>query len=337
MNNTAKKILVLLDAEAEYAEHMSEYLRRNKDLPWEVHTYTDAQTLLLGEESSQVHLLMAAESAYTRELALLQPAKMVILNESGLVRIEDVEHINKYQCADKVVAELLRIHAEMSDEVTPRLLATGGTHFLALYTPVHRSLQTTFALTLSQLLAQKESTLYLNFEYYAGNEELLAKESGRDLADLLYFLSAEPDKFVLRMKSMICRIGSVDYIPPMASGMNILSVEGKDWLRLLQQISAWGAYRYVILDLSDGMQGLFDILRQCEKIFTIESASRIARAKMMQYEQMLLSWDYRDVLEKSRYCRLPPIRKIPGEISQYAKGELADYIRMELGDICKEV
>ena len=35
-------------------------------------------------------------------------------------------------------------------------------------------MQTTFALTMAQLLAKKHKTLYLNFEYFAGNQGLLA-------------------------------------------------------------------------------------------------------------------------------------------------------------------
>ena len=53
---------------------------------------------------------------------------------------------------------------------------------------VHRCMQTSFAITMSLMLAKKHSTLYLNFEHYAGISELLPDMQTLDLADLLYFL-----------------------------------------------------------------------------------------------------------------------------------------------------
>ena len=44
-------VLVLYDREEEYARLFSEYLKRQKELPWQIHTYTRAEELLAGEKS----------------------------------------------------------------------------------------------------------------------------------------------------------------------------------------------------------------------------------------------------------------------------------------------
>ena len=41
-------VLVLYDREEEYARLFSEYLKRQKELPWQIHTYTRAEELLAG-------------------------------------------------------------------------------------------------------------------------------------------------------------------------------------------------------------------------------------------------------------------------------------------------
>jgi len=56
------------------------------------------------------------------------------------------------------------------------------------------------------------------------------------MADLLYFLNAEKDKFRLRMQTMLKHKGGLDYIPPMRSGQNLLSVTAAEWLGLLQKL-----------------------------------------------------------------------------------------------------
>ena len=49
-------VLVLYDREEEYARLFSEYLKRQKELPWQIHTYTRAEELLAGEKSGDVRM-----------------------------------------------------------------------------------------------------------------------------------------------------------------------------------------------------------------------------------------------------------------------------------------
>lgn len=83
--------------------------------------------------------------------------------------------------------ELLELYVETVGTQLPFLCAEYKTKFIGIYSPVHRCLQSSFALTLGQLLSEKHPTLYLNFEHYIGISELLPERQSRDLADLLYF------------------------------------------------------------------------------------------------------------------------------------------------------
>lgn len=79
-------VLVLYDREEEYARLFSEYLKRQKELPWQIHTYTRAEELLAGEKSGEVTMLVVAESSCEEALNTLQPTCQAILNESGTLR-----------------------------------------------------------------------------------------------------------------------------------------------------------------------------------------------------------------------------------------------------------
>jgi len=326
-------IMALCDTEEEYAQLMTEFLKRHRDLPWEIHMYTDIMELMRTETKGALAMLVVSEGAYREELKALQPSCMVVLNESGIVRWDKVHHINKYQQADNVLKELLEVYVEIAEEQMPRLQAEFGTRFVGIYSPVRRCMQTSFALTMSQMLAREHPTLYLNFEHYAGITELIPDKQTRDMSDLLYFLSGEQDKFRLRMQTMIQRKGELDYIPPMKVGQNLLGITAAEWLALLQRIGELGCYEYVVLDLSESMQGLFDILRMCIRVFTLVKEDRIARSKLLQYEQLLELYEYEDVLKKTRKCKPPQIRRLPDELEQYTRGELAEYVRSELVEL----
>lgn len=318
---SAGKILVLCDPEEEYARLMTEFLRKQKGMPWELHTYTEVEDLLRSEKA--IALLVVAESAYCEELKQLSPARLVVLNESGLMRWANLYYVDKYQQAEEVLKYLLEIYLEIADTSAPRLRKNCSTVFVGNYSPVRRGMQTSLALTISQLLAKEHATLYLNFEQYAGLAELVSNLQAYDLADLLYFLGAEKEKFRLRLQSMIRHIGNLNYIPPMKSGQNLLTVTEAEWLGLFNKIAELGEYEYVILDLSESMQGLFQILRLCKKVFTVTREDRIARCKLLQYEQLLSLCEYGDVLEKTKQLSLTHIRRLPEELEQLTKGDLA--------------
>lgn len=326
----SENVMVLCDREEEYAQLMSEFLREHKGLPWEIHTYTDVGQLYQAERGHAISLLVVAESTFDEGMKDLDVGRLVLLNESGLLRWEELEQVDKYQQADKVLHALLEIYMEVEQQQLPRLQTQMKARFIGVYSPVRRCFQTTFSLTMSQLLARDHRTLYLNFEHFAGIPELLPHMQTRDLADLLYFLGAEQEKFRLRMQTMIQQMGSLDYIPPMKSGQNLLTITGKEWMHLLQRIDEMGQYEYVVLDLSESMQGLFDILRMCSQVVTLTREDKVAQSKLMQYEQVLGLYEYEDVLRKTHKYAPPILRKLPAELEQYTKGEMAEFVQKRI-------
>lgn len=322
MREKIGKVMVLCDTEEEYAQLMTEYLRRHRNMPWDIHTYTDMKELFQKEAPSPA-MLVVAESAYTEDLWKLQPVRLVVLSESGLLRWENLHYVEKYQQAEDVLKKLLEVYMEIADTGLVRLSVGCKTVFLGNYSPVHRSMQTSLALSLGQLLARDHPTLYLNFEHFAGISQMVPEGQALDMADLLYFLNAQKEKFRLRLQSMLRQIGNLDYVPPMKSGQNLLAVTAQEWLGLFGKIGDLGIYEYVILDLSESMQGLFEILRLCTRVYTTVREDRIARCKLLQYEHLLGLCEYGDVLEKTKRLNLSHIRRLPEELEQLTKGELA--------------
>ena len=323
-------VMVLFDREAEYARLLSEFLRRQKELPWEIHTYTKMEELLEREKNGEVTMLVVAESSCRDTLSTLEPACQAILNESGTLRFHQFPNINKYQEADKVWKELLELYVETVGTQLPFLCAEYKTKFIGIYSPVHRCLQSSFALTLGQLLSEKHPTLYLNFEHYIGIAELLPERQSRDLADLLYFLTGDAGKFSLRMQTVIQHKGGLDYIPPMRNGQNLLEIPPEEWRNLFQRIEELGKYEYVILDLSESIQGLFEVLQICTRVFTLTKEDKMSRMKLDQYEQLLALCEKDTVKGKTRKLALPFFQKLPTEMEQFTRGELAEYVRKEI-------
>lgn len=322
-----KRILALCDSERDYLDSLAEYLKGREEFPFALQAYSEVDKLLEFGKKEQIDVLLVAESDFTYEVSEMKTGKTLLLNESGTVRGENIRNIDKYQKAENIWYELMAGYTDFVMAEEKRLGTGKRAKLIGLYSPVRRCLQTSFALTLGQALAEKKKTLYISFEHYAGWNQLLDKNVRGDLTALLYFGKEQEEKFFYRLQSMTLKIGGLYYIPPAYAGQNLIYVSAREWEELLRRIAETGNYDYIILDLSESIQGTFEILRMCDRIYTIIREDERARAKLAQYEELLRSYEYEEVLEKTRKELLPQFTHLPERIEQYTVGELARYIR----------
>lgn len=322
-----KKIMALCDSEKDYLESMTDYLKGRDGFPYELHTYSRPEKLVEFGKKEKIEMLLVSESDFTYEVEALDTGNTLLLNESGTVCGEKVHNINKYQEAEAVWKEILKYYADSLSGEGKQIKSKERAQIIGLYSPVRRCLQTSFALTLGQALSEKKKVLYISFEHYAGWNQLLDRNVRGDLAALLYFAKESEEKFVCRLRTMTLKIGRLCYIPPVYAGQNLIYIKAGEWQELIGRIAELGDYDYLILDLSESIQGTFELLRMCDRIYTIVREDEQARSKLAQYEEMLQNYEYGDVLEKTRKQILPRFSRLPERIEQYTGGELAEYIR----------
>ncbi len=327
-----KRILALCDSEKDYLDNLSAFLRQKEEIPFELHTYTQVEKLLEFGKNERIELLMVAESDFSYEVSQLKTGRTLLLNESGVIRGDNVRNIDKYQKAEFVWQELLDSYADMLTGDEKKLRTRKKAVIVGFYSPVRRCLQTSFALTLGQALSSQKKTLYISFEHYAGWNQLLEQNIRGDLAALLYFCHEQEEKFYCHLQSMTLRIGQLYYIPPAYAGQNLIYVQSKEWKKLIWKIAEEGGYDYIILDLSESIQGTFELLRMCDKIYTIIREDEHARGKLAQYEELLRAYEYEDVLEKTSMQKLPQFTRLPERIEQYCRGELAEFVKKLIMD-----
>ena len=108
---------------------------------------------------------------------------------------------------------------------------------------------------------------------------MLQREFRTDLSDLIYFLHNGDGRFPYRLEGMVQKVNGLDFIPPVFSCMDLQRVEKEEWLQLFEELELTGRYEYILLDLSEAIQGLFDILKLCTRVYTITRDDGFAAAK----------------------------------------------------------
>ena len=328
-----EKVLVLYDPDEEYSALMCEYLLGCKGLPWKIVSCTDRKDLDVFCKGLMPDVILSAASMYDGSLDKLSKNKPIILDDTGDVTCSDA--VAKYQPAEDTLRGILRIYSGyMSAECMPELLPEGErSKLIGVFSPIRRCYQTTFSVFMGRLLLKKGKVLYLSFEFCEGCEELSSGGKDGTLSDLIYFIKSPGPVFSMRFRSMIKTIAGLDYIPCAVSGTDIADIPATEWKTFLERICVLENYSYVILDLSESVRGIFDVLRLCDCIFTITGNDLIAKRKIESYENVLTLYDYDDVRGKSIKCNVPYVKRVPPFDSELCGGELIDFISTQIGAI----
>lgn len=326
-----RRILAILDSEENYAYRLMDFITTKGNVPFEVHVFTRDDKFYSFLEKEKVECLLVSENAYQKKVEALEIPHIIILSENGTNLNQALYHVNKYQSCDRVLREVMEQYSGGNGkEIAVTACRRGKMKIIGIYTPVGRCLQTTFSLTLGQMLARKHKTLYLNFEAYSGLGKMLNREFKGDLSDLTYYFSCAREKLFYQLKSLTECVGGLDFIPPADVYQSLSGIRGTDWIDLFQEIEKITDYEYLILDLSDCLMDLWEVLKNCDLIYTIVREDALAEAKTSQYEMALEIMKYKEITGKTRKWMLPLFRKLPMHFGELTYGDLAAYIRKEV-------
>lgn len=326
-----KRILAIFDSEEGYAYRLMEFISGKTNLPFEIYVFTEESRFYSCSRIKDIECLLVSENVYSQEVEALKIPHIIILSESGENLNKALHHISKYQSCENIFHQIMKYYTDKSETV-PRTIRTGlkKMQIIGVYTPVGRCLQTTFSLTLGQMLAKQYKTLYLNFEIYSGFSRMLCRNFNSDISDLMYYFACAREKLVYRLESMIETVNGLDFIPPAEIYQNLAGIRGNQWLDLFQEIERVSEYDFLILDLTDGIMDLWEVLRGCDHIYTITREDGLSMAKVEQYEKALESLDYGDINARTVKWKLPIFKQLPSQFEELTYGELAAYIRSQV-------
>lgn len=325
----SKKILAICDREQRFLYRFSDFLNNRSSFPFEVNTYTDI-SLLKGDMVKGIIELALIDDSMADIFDNEKWNNVIVLN-TGKYKSGKNKSIWKYQSGDELRKELLRLYASSENNlyVDKDAEEIGKqrkiSQVLGFYTPVHRCMQTTLAVVTGQVLAEKSRCLYLNLEVFSGIDCFNDMEN-KDMADLIYFLRAGKGRLGYKFESMVCSMDKLDYIPPVYSFLDYKSITGDDWMEIIKEIKALGIYDFIILDISDSVNGMIEILRSCEQIYSVKRRDNMAKKKIDKYIQIIKEGGMEDILNKTEWIELPLFNKTHQDIMKLRNTEVWKYV-----------
>lgn len=321
-------MIAICDRETVFVQILAEYMHKKYKTDLEIEAFDNVEKLIEVSKEKQIGLCLLGEGvADSYQLQQLVERAEYIIYLSAKRR---KDRVFKYQSVEHVVGDLLTLCAEKEIpffEERTLLTHRKDVKIMAFYAPARHLLQSTIALTMGQMLARDKKVLYLNLEPYSAFEYLLQKSYKHDLMDILFFVKEEREKFRLRLESMLERVGSLEYIPPVFCYPDMEEIESSLWHRLLQRIVDEMDYEVVLLDLTEHTRGLLSLLELCDEIFTCLPGDGLSLARAEQYERMLWHMKKEYLLERTKKSVVPSFHDIPPSAAMFTHGELVSYIK----------
>lgn len=296
--------LIICDREMEYAARLAKYLEGRKELALQVKICDSPEQAALIRRESGAEVLLIDDRLPVDEKELQKIPQVIWLSSSVTGKSEDgdVRRIFRYQKGSDICAALVQILAESGAGVHWGIHKKERGKLIGVYSPVRRLGQTAFSIGKGMELGKTANVLYINLESYAGFGGYFPEEKEKNLSMLLYYAKQELGNPALLIATIVKRMGDLYYIPPAAFPEDLKTVSGKEWIRLFEEILSRSIYDVLILDLSDCIQGLFDILSMCDTVYLPMADDPIAVSKLYQFEEILCRQGYGEVWERMIRC-----------------------------------
>lgn len=295
--------ILICDPEEEYVRRLAEALLLKKEVTAGVRICSSPEMVQELLKIGLIKVLLISEDVPYEKRKQIFTGKRIILTRQHCVDLgEEETELRKYQPVDGLMTGILK---GLQEEKFPGSCADNGNgRILGVYSPVHRIGKTTFSLKLGKALAQSEDVLYLNLETYAGMGGYFRDQDAPDLANVLYYAKQERDDIGIRIASMVKRMGDLDYIPPMKVWTDLRAVHTEEWKTLFERLISQSVYSVIILDIGNGMEDVFQLLRLCDQILMPCAEDVYAMAKIAQYQHMLKVLRYQELESRTMYINM---------------------------------
>ena len=244
-------------------------------------------------------MLIGDEIPYEKRQMSRAARRFVLTSQEGTEVGEEEIPIYKYQSVRRIFAQIVETCLDQDNAGLFLVPRKGGRRLIVVYSPIHRIGKTRFAKALGHVLSREEGTLYLNMQEYPGTEIRLGGKSA-SLADLLYYSRQEQNHLGLRLASMVKEEDGLAVLDPIPVSLDLKEVAWEDWNSLILQILKKGPYQNLILDVSESVQGLFDILKICDVWYLPYIESVEEEGKLDQFFDVLEFMGYKKLSQKAR-------------------------------------
>ena len=239
--------------------------------------------------------------------------------------VDGNNRIYKYQNCDVVLKEILKMASSIED-INVYINRSTTMKVIAVYTPNDSRIATSIALDIGKLLSGRASTLFISLDGMSVIPDITGTESDMDMSDLFCENMTEGGLSNAIIGS-VRRLGNMDILPIMHNYQDMASVPNEEWKNFIRDIERKSDYEYVVIDLTESVRNLFDILKLANYICVAASKGTVDGYRYRQFMKEIEILYDTELKEKINTFFVDVKSEIVFETSAGSMGPFGNYSR----------
>ncbi len=260
-----KHILIIYDRERGYASKVAEYVNTKDSFPFEARYFCEVSQLSLYQDRKNADIILAEEEVCEELGEYIMKDRLLLLTSNRPDRNDSSGRIYKYQSMDCIIKEIL-MYASSRQDLCNLVTRKQQMKMIGLFSPLGRSGMTTLGLALGEMLSKNHRTIYVDMTAYSNIDHMTGQEATMDLSDLMYAINNDSKDISALVGGASTSLFGLDILPSMKRHSDLICIGLHEWKQFLKQLENGTDYEYILLDLSEAIQGLMNIIGMCDRL-----------------------------------------------------------------------
>lgn len=305
MNNG---LIAIMDSEEEYAIRLADYFRIKSGLNYTIQVFTDFYSFLEYDKKNVTDILIVSELFGDYLQDLKNTRQIYILSEGTVdISLKEYSAIYKYQSSENIIREVMTNYAATALPENGFFVKEKKSRIIGVYSPVKRCGKSTFSLFLGYALKKKGRTLFISLEEYSSLSFFTGADYVGNLSDLIYFYKQTPYNLDKKIISLAHNYNGLEFIPPVNFPSDLRFLNGTQWCEFFNLISDYGLYDNIIIDISDSISGIEDVLSISDILYFPVMDDLLSQAKIDNFKSSMSLLNHSDIIDKLVELHLPKI------------------------------
>lgn len=250
--------LVIAETDNMYVNNLMNFISQNYSYNFNIVCFTEKEYFMKYiEKGNKAEILLINPELYYEGINSDNFELVVALLDNNSTGFKGFNSIKKYQSADKICNELIRLYEAKNGSNEKSGEGDISTKIITYYSPIGGIGKTTLALSTALSLTKAgKKVIYVNLEDIQSTSAFFdSVNSNASLSDIIYSIKERTDKF----KEVLLNTVSEDnktgifYFGMVDSVLDIEELTSEDLKELLENLIKVNIYDYVIIDLGTNL------------------------------------------------------------------------------------
>lgn len=316
--------LTICDSNQFYARKLSEFINSRKGYPFLARYCNSIEECKQMIHSGKADIILSNMENYEKMKDEVDSERVIVMLDSK-EGVDGNNRIYKYQNCDVVLKEILKMASSIED-INVYINRSTTMKVIAVYTPNDSRIATSIALDIGKLLSGRASTLFISLDGMSVIPDITGIEFDMDMSDLFCENMTEGGLSNAIIGS-VRRLGNMDILPIMHNYQDMASVTNEEWKNFIRDIERKSDYEYVVIDLTESVRNLFDILKLANYICVAASKGTVDGYRYRQFMKEIEILYDTELKEKINTFFVDVKSEIVFETSAGSMGPFGNYSR----------